>query len=215
MELLRAKKKLEALKKEHQKLSSQVQKHSIFKNYLEDVVKISPQFEDIQDVISRYKLLVRTRKDLQQSQEKDREMMEQAKVLLDQYEAEKAAGILQCQNELEQLQRRFAQAQSDVRFWTARWADIQNRNAKNALMLTTMKMAVHNLFQCVNTQLKAKVHVPEDDSLRQLDMVEQSQTPPCPERGAVMTLSCPKGGESPEKSRFSSLSRTSKASLRR
>ncbi|XP_065714977.1 dynein axonemal heavy chain 9-like [Patagioenas fasciata] len=117
MELLRAKKKLEALKKEHQKLSSQVQKHSIFKNYLEDVVKISPQFEDIQDVISRYKLLVRTRKDLQQSQEKDREMMEQAKVLLDQYEAEKAAEILQCQNELEQLQRRFAQAQSDVRFW--------------------------------------------------------------------------------------------------
>ncbi|XP_071655622.1 coiled-coil domain-containing protein 42-like isoform X1 [Patagioenas fasciata] len=201
MELLRAKKKLEALKKEHQKLSSQVQKHSIFKNYLEDVVKISPQFEDIQDVISRYKLLVRTRKDLQQSQEKDREMMEQAKVLLDQYEAEKAAEILQCRNELEQLQRRFAQAQSDVRFWTARWADIQNRNAKNALMLTTMKMAVHNLFQCVNTQLKAKVHVPEDDSLRQLDMVEPSQTPPCPERGAVMTLSCPKGGESPEKSR--------------
>ncbi|XP_071659384.1 dynein axonemal heavy chain 9-like [Patagioenas fasciata] len=109
MELLRAKKKLEALKKEHQKLSSQVQKHSILKNYLEDVVKISPQFEDIQDVISRYKLLVRTRKDLQQSQEKDREMMEQAKVLLDQYEAEKAAEILQCQNELEQLQRRFAQ----------------------------------------------------------------------------------------------------------
>ncbi|XP_071656059.1 dynein axonemal heavy chain 9-like isoform X6 [Patagioenas fasciata] len=153
MELLRAKKKLEALKKEHQKLSSQVQKHSIFKNYLEDVVKISPQFEDIQDVISRYKLLVRTRKDLQQSQEKDREMMEQAKVLLDQYEAEKAAEILQCQNELEQLQRRFAQAQSDVRFWTARWADMQNRNAKNALMLTTMKMAVHNLFQCVRGYL--------------------------------------------------------------
>ncbi|XP_071671642.1 coiled-coil domain-containing protein 42-like [Patagioenas fasciata] len=117
MELLRAKKKLEALKKEHQKLSSQVQKHSIFKNYLEDVVKISPQFEDIQDVISRYKLLVRTRKDLQQYQEKDREMMEQAKVLLDQYEAEKAAEILQCRNELEQLQRRFVQAQSDVRFW--------------------------------------------------------------------------------------------------
>ncbi|XP_071659340.1 coiled-coil domain-containing protein 42-like [Patagioenas fasciata] len=117
MELLRAKKKLEALKKEHQKLSSQVQKHSIFKNYLEDVVKISPQFEDIQDVISRYKLLMRTRKDLQQSQEKDREMMEQAKVLLDQYEAEKAAEILQCRNELEQLQRRFVQAQSDVRFW--------------------------------------------------------------------------------------------------
>ncbi|KAK2515558.1 hypothetical protein Q9233_014071 [Columba guinea] len=177
MELVRAKKKLEALKKEHQKLSKEVQKYSIFKTYLEDVVKISPQFEDIQDVISRYKLLVRTRKDLQQSQEKDRKMIKQTKVLLDRDEAEKEAETLQYQNELEQLQQRFAQAQSDVRFWTARWADIQNRNTENGLMLTTMKMAIHNLFQCVNTQLKAKVHVPEDDSLRQLDMVEPSQTP--------------------------------------
>ncbi|XP_064890414.1 coiled-coil domain-containing protein 42-like isoform X1 [Columba livia] len=174
MELVRAKKKLKALKKEHQKLSKQVQKYSIFKEYLEDVVKISPQFEDIQDVISRYKLLVRTRKDLQQSQEKDKEMIKQTKVLLDRYEAEKEAETLQYQNELEQLQQRFAQAQSDVRSWTARWADIQNRNVKNGLMLTTMKMAIHNLFQCVNTQLKAKVHVPKDDSLRQLDMIQQS-----------------------------------------
>ncbi|XP_064890241.1 coiled-coil domain-containing protein 42-like [Columba livia] len=108
------------------------------------------QFEDIQDVISRYKLLVRTRKDLQQSQEKDKEMIKQTKVLLDRYEAEKEAETLQYQNELEQLHQRFAQAQSDVRSWTARWADIQNRNAKNALMLTTMKTAIHNLFQCVN-----------------------------------------------------------------
>ncbi|KAK2515557.1 hypothetical protein Q9233_014070 [Columba guinea] len=174
MELVRAKKKLKALKKEHQKLSKEVQKYSIFKIYLEDVVKISPQFEDIQDVISRYKLLVRTRKDLQQSQEKDRKMIKQTKVLLDRDEAEKEAETLQYQNELEQLQQRFAQAQSDVRFWTARWADIQNRNTENGLMLTTMKMAIHNLFQCVNTQLKAKVHVPEDDSLRQLDMIQQS-----------------------------------------
>ncbi|KAK2528433.1 hypothetical protein Q9233_007404 [Columba guinea] len=90
-------------------------------------------------------------KDLQQSQEKDKEMIKQTKVLLDRYEAEKEAETLQYQNELEQLQQRFAQAQSDVRFWTARWADIQNRNAKNAPMLTTMKMANHNLFQCVNT----------------------------------------------------------------
>ncbi|NWX04290.1 CCD42 protein, partial [Caloenas nicobarica] len=147
MELLRAKKELEALKKEHQKLSNQVQKYSVFKKYLEDVVKISPQFEDIQDVISRYKLLARMHKDLQQSQEKNKEMCKQTKVLLDQYRAEKEDEILQYQNELEQLQQCFGQAQSDVRFWTTRWADIQNTNAKNALMLTTMKMAIHNLFQ--------------------------------------------------------------------
>lgn len=62
-------------------------------------------------------------------------------------------------------------------------------------------MAILNLFQCLSMQLKANLNVPVDDSHRQLKMVEPSQTPsPCPERGAVMTLSCPKGGESPEKS---------------
>lgn len=75
------------------------------------------QFEDIQDIISRYKLLVRMRKDLQQSQEKDKEMFKQTKVLLDHYMTEKEAEILQYQNELEQLQQRFEQAQSDVHFW--------------------------------------------------------------------------------------------------
>lgn len=82
-----------------------------------------------------------------------------------------------------------------------RWADIQNTTAKKTQELGTIKLAILNLFQCVSTQLKANLNVPTDDSHRQLTMVEPSQTPsPCPERGAAMTLSCPKGGESPEKS---------------
>lgn len=82
-----------------------------------------------------------------------------------------------------------------------RWDDIQNTIAKKTLKLGTIKMAILNLFQCVSTQLKANLSMPADDSHRQLNMVEPSQTPPpCPEREAVMTLSCPKGGESPEKS---------------
>lgn len=40
-ELLRSKKELEALKNKHQKLSDRVQKYSVFRKYLEDVVKTS------------------------------------------------------------------------------------------------------------------------------------------------------------------------------
>ncbi|NXE77046.1 CCD42 protein, partial [Cochlearius cochlearius] len=145
-ELLRAKRELEALRNKHQKLCNKVQKYSIFNKYLEDVVKTS-QFEEIQEVIWRYKTLVRIHKDLLQSQQGHKEMSEQAEVLLDQYTAEKAAEILQYENELVQLQLRFDQAQTDVLPWETRWADIQNTIAKNTLKLGTIKMAILNLFQ--------------------------------------------------------------------
>ncbi|KFV14247.1 Coiled-coil domain-containing protein 42A, partial [Tauraco erythrolophus] len=145
-ELLRAKRELEALRNKHQKLCNRVQKYSIFIKYLEDVVKIS-QFEEIQEVIWRYKTLVRMHKDLLQSQQGHKEMSEQAKVLLDQYKAEKEAEILQYENELVQLQLRFDQAQSDIHLWETRWADIQDMTAKKNLELQTIKMAILSLSQ--------------------------------------------------------------------
>lgn len=75
------------------------------------------QFEDIQEIIWRYKTLVRVHKDLLQSQQSHKEMSEQAKVLLDRYTEEKEAEILQYENELVQLRLHFDQAQSDVLFW--------------------------------------------------------------------------------------------------
>lgn len=75
------------------------------------------QFEEIQEVIWRYKTLVRMHKDLLQAQLEHKEMSEQAKVLLDQYTTQKEAEILQYKNELVQLQLRFDQAQSDVLSW--------------------------------------------------------------------------------------------------
>ncbi|NXK39032.1 CCD42 protein, partial [Piprites chloris] len=145
-ELLRAKMKLEALRKEHWKLCKKVQKYSVFKKYLEDVVKIS-QFEDILEVTSRYKLLVRTRKDLLQSQQGHKELTEQDKLLLEQYRAEKEAEMLQYKSELVQLKLRFDQAQRNILLWETHWADIQNRTSKKTRKLWTIKLAIHDLFQ--------------------------------------------------------------------
>ncbi|NXK08474.1 CCD42 protein, partial [Herpetotheres cachinnans] len=145
-ELLRAKMQLEALRNKHQKLCHKVRKYSIFNKYLEEVVKIS-QFEEIQEVIWRYKTLVKMHKDLLQLQQRRKEMSEQAKVLLDQYTAEKEAEALQYKNELVQLQLYFDQVQNDVLSWEACWADIQNMTAKETLKLGTIKMAIFNLFQ--------------------------------------------------------------------
>ncbi|NWX63568.1 CCD42 protein, partial [Promerops cafer] len=145
-ELLRAKMELETLRKKHRELCKKVQKYSIFKKYLEDVVKVS-QFEDISEVTTWYKLLVRTQKDLLQSQQGHKQLTEQDKVFLEQYKAEKEAEMLQYKNELVQLKLRFYQARSDIPLWEAHWADIQNRTSKKTGKLWTIKLAIHNLFQ--------------------------------------------------------------------
>uniref|UniRef100_A0A8D2MJZ8 DUF4200 domain-containing protein n=1 Tax=Zonotrichia albicollis TaxID=44394 RepID=A0A8D2MJZ8_ZONAL len=171
-ELLRAKMELETLRKRHCKLCKKVQKYSIFKKYLEDVVEVS-QFEDISEVISEYLLLVRTRKDLLQSQQGHKQLTEQDKVFLEQYKARKEAEMLQYQNELGQLKQRVYQAQSDIPLWEARWADIQDRTSKKTRKLWTIKLAIHNLFQSANLRLQAQGSALECTSCIQLSMIQQ------------------------------------------
>ncbi|NWI39684.1 CCD42 protein, partial [Picathartes gymnocephalus] len=145
-ELMRARRELEALRKQQQKLSKKLVKYSLFKRYLEDVVENS-QFRDIEDLISYYKALVGTRKDLLQSQWWHRQLMEQSKLLQQQMRAEKEAETLQCKNELAQLRESSEQAQSDIRQWGDRWAEIQDGAARKATELKSLSMAIHSLFQ--------------------------------------------------------------------
>ncbi|NXI27995.1 CCD42 protein, partial [Sterrhoptilus dennistouni] len=145
-ELLGARRELESLRKQHQKLSKKLLKYSLFKRYLEEVVENS-QFRDIDDVITYYKALVRTRKDLLQSQWWHRQLLEQGKVLQQQIRAEKEAEMLQCKNDLAQLQESLEQAQSDIHQWEDRWAKAQDRAARKAMELKSLNMAIHSLFQ--------------------------------------------------------------------
>ncbi|KAM4762029.1 coiled-coil domain-containing protein 42 [Cyanocitta cristata] len=171
-ELLGAKRELEALTKQHQKLSKKLLKYSLFKRYLENVVENS-QFRDIEDVISFYKALVRTRKDVVQSQWGHRQLTEQATVLLQQLRAEREAEALQCRNELVQLKESLDRAQSDILQWEGRWAELQDRAARKAVELKSLNMAIHSLFQAASAQLQPKGKVAAGDSHRQLDMIQQ------------------------------------------
>ncbi|NXH10017.1 CCD42 protein, partial [Bucco capensis] len=145
-ELGKAKREMDALRNKHQKLCSKVQKYSIFQKFLEEVVKIS-QFEDIQEVISHYKSLVRIRKEQLHSQQEQKEMSERAKMLLDQYTTEKEAEILQYRKELVQLQLRLDQAQKDVVLWDTCWANIRDTTAEKMRLLGAIQLATFNLFQ--------------------------------------------------------------------
>ncbi|NXB34135.1 CCD42 protein, partial [Eulacestoma nigropectus] len=145
-ELLEARRELEALTKQHQKLSKKLLKYSLYKRYLENVVENS-QFRDIEDVISFYKALVRTRKELVQAQWGHRQLSEQATALLQRLRAEREAEMLQRSRELEQLKESLGRAQGDLLQWEGRWAELQDRAARKATELKSLNMAIHSLFQ--------------------------------------------------------------------
>ncbi|XP_006900566.1 PREDICTED: coiled-coil domain-containing protein 42A isoform X1 [Elephantulus edwardii] len=171
-ELTKAKQELGALRLEHQHLSSKLQGYSVFNKYLEQVVE-SSEFEEIHEVIARYKTLVSMHHDLMQSVQQGQEKIERAKARLVHYMEEKNDEILQHNNELAELQMRFDRARSDVIVWESRWAHIQNTAAKKTLLLGTIKIATLNLFQIVNKQLKDSTVVSLEDTHKQLDMIQQ------------------------------------------
>nr|KAF6455152.1 coiled-coil domain containing 42 [Rousettus aegyptiacus] len=171
-ELAKAKQEMAALRLEHQRLSSKLQDYSIFNKYLEKVVENS-EFEEIHEVIARYKTLVSMHYDLMQSAQEGQEKIERAKARLARYMEEKDDEILQHNNELARLQMRFDRARSDVIIWESRWAHIQNTAAKKTLLLGTIKMATLNLFQIVSKQLKETTYVALEDTHKQLDMIQQ------------------------------------------
>uniref|UniRef100_A0A8C9P5Y5 Coiled-coil domain containing 42 n=1 Tax=Spermophilus dauricus TaxID=99837 RepID=A0A8C9P5Y5_SPEDA len=133
----------------------------------------NPQFEEIHEVIGRYKTLVSMHHDLMQSAQESQEQIEHAKARLARYMEEKDDEILQHNNELARLQMRFDRARSDVIIWESRWAHIQNTAAKKTLLLGTIKMATLNLFQIVSKQLKETAQVSLEDTHKQLDMIQQ------------------------------------------
>lgn len=89
------------------------------------------QFEDIQEVIWRYKTLVKMREDLLQARQENREMSEQAEVLLDQYTAEKEAEILQREDELVQLQQHLDQARKNSILWVRKCGAGRGRSPRS------------------------------------------------------------------------------------
>ncbi|XP_055113601.1 coiled-coil domain-containing protein 42 isoform X2 [Symphalangus syndactylus] len=171
-ELTKGKQEVAALRLEHQRLSAKLKDYSIFSKYLEKVVENS-EFEEIHEVIARYKTLVSMHHDLMQSAQEGQEKIERAKARLARYMEEKDDEILQQNNELARLQMRFDRARSNVIIWESRWAHIQNTAAKKTLLLGTIKMATLNLFQIVSKQLKEVTEVALEDTHKQLDMIQQ------------------------------------------
>ncbi|XP_074546963.1 coiled-coil domain-containing protein 42 homolog [Halichoeres trimaculatus] len=165
--------KEEAMKltEKKEELRLQLERHAVFKKYMELVVKMT-RFEEAQQLTTHIENLLHFREQLcQREAESDNEVEEKKKalsVLKEQHHLVQ----LQGNNQLSQLQNELSTALSEVSTWEKRWIHIQETAAKKTLKLGEIKMAILNLYEmtCGNEGKEEAVDI--HDTERQLDKVK-------------------------------------------
>jgi len=139
----------QALESERDRFKKRLEKYVIYKNYLEEVLELSEEFDELRDIMARYDTLITTHQDLMSREQKNQWTMEREKQRFHKFMEDKNTEILHCNNQLAQLQTRLDKAQSEAVHWESKWTHIQNTAAKKTLLLGRIKIATHNLYQLV------------------------------------------------------------------
>jgi len=172
-ELSKLMSEIKVLEYEKDRYKTKLHKSSVFHKFMEKVHESAEEFGEVRDIMDRYDTLVATHCDLVERDQMNQDAIEIEKALLIKFTEEKNNEILNCNNQLAELQTRLDKAQSKAVKWESKWAQIQNTAAKRTLLLGRIKIATHNLFQIVNKHLKQKVpdSIKVDDTNTQLEKI--------------------------------------------
>jgi len=152
------------------KTQNKLEKYAKFQRYLDKVLEVADEFQEIREVIQRYDTLMATHNDLLLSENRNQDAIEQEKAHLNRFIQDKNNEVLNYNNFLAQLQTELERTQSKAMYWESRWTRIQNTAAKKTLLLGRIKMATHNLFMLVHKHVKQTIEV--DSTPEQLQKIQ-------------------------------------------
>ncbi|XP_042343429.1 coiled-coil domain-containing protein 42 homolog [Plectropomus leopardus] len=186
--------KMERLKVEHakliemkQELQRQVQRHSVYPDFMECVVKMT-KFDNVQELTGHLESLLHFRDHLYQKEIKAQEQVHQQRKELRKLEDQHRLLRLQKNNQLSQLQTELEKTCSEALIWGREWTHIEETAAKKTLTLGKIKMATLNLYEMIDDKVEGEESVDINDTEKQLDkakifikdhqdIVKQHQTP--------------------------------------
>ncbi|XP_065893141.1 coiled-coil domain-containing protein 42 homolog [Dysidea avara] len=172
-EISRLQNEIDQLEEQVDQQAHKIQRYKVYREYMEQVLEYSQEFDEIREIIARYDTLKTTRQDLLEREHRNQDAIEAEKADLMKFTEEKNNEILSYNNQLAQLQTRLEKAQSTAVKWESEWTRIQTTAAKKTLMLGQIKMATHNLYTLINKHLQRKVPIQEaDQTLLQLDKIQ-------------------------------------------
>ncbi|KAL5477714.1 hypothetical protein EMCRGX_G024549 [Ephydatia muelleri] len=165
---------IEELNVTGRKQKSKLKKYTIYRQFLEKVVEQSDEFDETQEIISRYETLKQTREDLLDREHRNQDSIETERTDLIKFTEERTNEILGYNNELANLQTILEEVQSETVKWESEWARIQTTAAKKTLLLGQIKMATHNLLTLMYKHLQKKM--PPSEAGQTLLQLEKVQT---------------------------------------
>ncbi|XP_059844247.1 coiled-coil domain-containing protein 42 homolog isoform X2 [Hypanus sabinus] len=162
----------DSLIRKREDLKKKVEAYAIYPKYLEKVIKVSSEFQNIQMVNHRFEALFHAYDTLFQKYQGNQEIMKTIKTDLNNLITEKSNENMKYQNKLAALKISLETAKSKTLKWESTWVHIQNTAAKRTLDLGMIKMAIFNLYAHVkNTDMD--IDAVTEDTDAQLTIVQE------------------------------------------
>ncbi|XP_067911212.1 coiled-coil domain-containing protein 42 homolog isoform X2 [Heterodontus francisci] len=171
-DIVRLNSELSALIRKREKLKKKVDSYTIYPKFLEKVIKMSKEFQDIRMVNTRFETLFITHDLLFGKYQADQELMKTAKSNLNKFIKEKNKDIMTYHNTLAALTSRLEAAKAKTIKGESIWVHIQNTAAKRTLVLGMTKMAIFNLYMHVR-KADMQFGTLSEDTDMQLQAVQQ------------------------------------------
>ncbi|XP_053181526.1 coiled-coil domain-containing protein 42 like-2 [Scomber japonicus] len=159
------------LKQRKEELLHQVERHSVYQDFMERVLKMT-KFEDVEALTDHLENLLHIRDQLFQKESEAQEQADQLRKELLTLEDQHRLLLLQKNNELSQLQTELERTRSEAEIWERKWNHVQETAAKKTLLLGQIKMATLNLYELTGGEVGGEEGVDMNDTEIQLDKIK-------------------------------------------
>ncbi|XP_043190838.1 coiled-coil domain-containing protein 42 homolog [Amphibalanus amphitrite] len=146
-EIAALKEELKELEERKDEMQKAVNSNSKFRDFLLKATAFNPDYEEINDLLSRCDVLWATQKELLDREQHDAQILDQETLSLIASSEHLSTNVLRLNNLISELHLRYERAQNNVAAWENSWTRIKNTAAKQTLQLGQVKMAIHNLYQ--------------------------------------------------------------------
>ncbi|XP_070759928.1 coiled-coil domain-containing protein 42 homolog [Enoplosus armatus] len=159
------------MRKRNQEVERQVQRHTVYRDFMERVVKLT-KFEDVEQLTGHLENLLHLRDQLYQRESEAQEQADQQRKALLKLEDQHYLLRVHKNNQLSQVQTELEKTRSEALIWEKEWNHIQETAAKKTLLLGQIKMATLNLYEMTDGKVEGEEGIDMNDTEKQLDKVK-------------------------------------------
>ncbi|XP_078277847.1 coiled-coil domain-containing protein 42 homolog [Rhinoraja longicauda] len=171
-DIIKLEMELASLIRHRGKLKNRTETRAIYLRFLENVIKVVDEFQDIRMVTSRFEALMHTYDLLFRSYHENQETIKTIKSDLNNFIKAKTNENMKYQNMIAGQKIHLEAAQTKTVKWESTWVHIQNTAARRTLTLGMVKMAIFNLFTHIK-EAELDLSIALEDTNKQLSVVQE------------------------------------------